>query len=231
MQYLGGKARIGKRLVEAMGANERPEGVAYVEPFCGACGVARHVIGRRILSDSNHYMIAFWKAIVGGWVPPSELSEEEYSAIKASPDEYPPELVAFAMVGCSFGGKWGAGYARYRRRSYAAMARRSTIKTARLLSGAEFRSGDYRDMMIPSGSLVYCDPPYRGTAIQRIWGSFDSDEFWEWAREKARENTVFVSEGAAPTWAEIVWEKELTRDMRKKGSKIRVDRLYRVPPP
>ena len=53
---------------------------------------------------------------------------------------------------------------------------------------------DYREVPIPEGSVVYCDPPYSGTNDYGM--DFDHDAFWEWAR--TREFPVWVSEYSAP---------------------------------
>ena len=53
---------------------------------------------------------------------------------------------------------------------------------------------DYRSVIIPSDSVVYCDIPYKGTASYDE-GGFDHDTFYEWAR---RRDNVFISEYLMP---------------------------------
>jgi len=53
---------------------------------------------------------------------------------------------------------------------------------------------DYREVVIPENSVVYCDPPYEGT--EGYGNKFDHTAFWEWVR--TREFPVFVSERSAP---------------------------------
>lgn len=56
---------------------------------------------------------------------------------------------------------------------------------------------DYRDVDIIQGSTVYCDIPYEGCAQYNVGkGSFDTDAFWEWAREL--DMPVVVSSYTAP---------------------------------
>jgi DNA adenine methylase len=43
-------------------------------------------------------------------------------------------------------------------------------------------------------SVIYCDPPYKGTA--GYLSDFDHDKFWDWARSQPY--PVFVSEYTAP---------------------------------
>lgn len=56
---------------------------------------------------------------------------------------------------------------------------------------------DYRDLPLPDGCVVYCDPPYAGTNGYGLHKSaFDHDAFWDWARRC--EVPLFVSEYTAP---------------------------------
>lgn len=56
---------------------------------------------------------------------------------------------------------------------------------------------DYRDVPLPDGCVVYCDPPYAGTNGYGLHKSaFDHDAFWDWARRC--EVPLFVSEYTAP---------------------------------
>lgn len=58
-------------------------------------------------------------------------------------------------------------------------------------------TGDYRNISIPDGAVVYCDPPYKGTE-EYVEGGFNHDEFWQWVREQSKNNPVYVSEYSAP---------------------------------
>ena len=53
---------------------------------------------------------------------------------------------------------------------------------------------DYRKVPIPEGAVVYCDPPYKGTA--KYLCEFDHDAFYQWAL--SRPFPVFISEYAMP---------------------------------
>ena len=52
----------------------------------------------------------------------------------------------------------------------------------------------YDEVAIKPNSVVYCDPPYKGTT--GYTRSFDHDRFWEWVRECP--HPVYVSEYTAP---------------------------------
>ena len=58
---------------------------------------------------------------------------------------------------------------------------------------------DYREVAIPKGAVVYCDPPYRGTKGYACRGGrtkFDHDVFWQWAKEQ--DELLVISEYYAP---------------------------------
>lgn len=56
---------------------------------------------------------------------------------------------------------------------------------------------DYRDVYIPDGAVVYCDPPYANTSD---YGSaFDHQAFYAWCRAVGKQHPVFVSEYWMPS--------------------------------
>ena len=103
--------RIKKQVSGYLNLIRKPE-QPYWEPFVGAAWILESVIGcgNKYASDANPYLVAMWKALQGGWVPPSTITESEYLVIKNTPDDHPPELVAFVGFGCSWGGKWFGGW-------------------------------------------------------------------------------------------------------------------------
>ena len=64
---------------------------------------------------------------------------------------------------------------------------------------------DYRDVVIPAGSVVYCDPPYKGT--REYLTPFDHAAFYDWLR--SRDYPVYVSEYAMPDDFVKIWEKSV----------------------
>lgn len=76
----------------------------------------------------------------------------------------------------------------------------SAVSSLRWLKGLRGNSPvtpsniDYREVKIPNDSVVYADPPYKGT--QQYGNLFDHDAFWEWCR--SREFPVYISEQEAP---------------------------------
>ena len=61
---------------------------------------------------------------------------------------------------------------------------------------------DYQDVPIPSGAVVYCDIPYKGTNVYDSCSAFDYERFYSWAL--SRDFPVFVSEYAMPEGFSVV---------------------------
>lgn len=231
MRYVGNKSRYAKYILEYMQPSLSTTDW-YVEPFCGALGVLESVTSKhRIANDSNPYLIALWKAVQSGWIPPENVSYEMYVDIRDNKDNYVPYLVGFVGFGCSFGGKFFGGYARSldnngNPRNYAAESVRNIKAMYPNIKDVVFFNRDYTHTPIPMNAVVYCDPPYANA--QDYGTTFNTDEFFNWCRWLTkRGNKVFISEYQAPEDFQCIWSKEVNNTLDKNtGSKQGVERLY-----
>jgi len=222
MRYLGGKSKLGKKIAQVL-EGLREEGQTYFEPFMGGAWVMQEMKGFRIGRDANLSLMTMFQQLQNGWIPPEEVSEEDYKNTKGKPTGN--AFQAFVQIGCSFGGKWGGGYARSPGRNYAKNAKNSLLKKMRNLRGVVFQYGDYKDTS-PSGMLIYCDPPYHGTTKFDGVDSFDHEEFWEVMRKWSKENTVVISEYNAPEDFVVIAEFPTKTDMRTNKSNARIEKLF-----
>jgi DNA adenine methylase len=208
MRYMGSKRRLAKYLLPII-LEYREPGQYYVEPFCGGMNMMEHVDGPRIANDSNHYLMAMWRALLDGWTPPTELSKDDYYKIRKYKDFYPDHLVGFVGFGCSFGGMWFSSYAQDKRGdNYCLQSHNSVIKQVKKLVDVKLFCGNYLDLYIPENSIIYCDPPYAGTTKYK--DDFDHDSFWVWCRRMSRRGyMVYVSEYNAPSDFVCVWQKQV----------------------
>lgn len=248
MQYQGGKSRIAKEIIEVINnevsrreeqnctsdcaSNRERESNVLVSLFCGTCSVESRAIGfdKIICNDNHEYLIAMLQGVQNGYELPDYIPEEQYRYIRDHKDE-DKVLTGFVGFGCSFGGRWFEGYARNKEHTnYAARSKRSLLKDmATLAPRATFICGDYRNVEIPKGAVVYADPPYRNTKkISRQ--SFDNDTFWEYMREISKDHQVFISEQTAPDDFECIWEKPVTRTLdRNKSNQFKTtEKLFRL---
>lgn len=226
VRYTGSKRRLVKHIMPIILKDRKP-GQWYVEPMVGGCNSFTVPALPKLGADANCYLIAMWRALQYGWQPPTTVTETEYQAIKAAPDDYPPQLVGFVGVGCSFGGKWFGGYARYKDTNYAAQSGRSVLKQLPDLRKAVFRCSDYKDLDIPPDSIIYVDPPYAGTTNAYL-NTVVEQEFWytcsKWAGQGHK---VYVSNYHAPKDWIPVWQGTLRSSLDlDTGSKHGLERLY-----
>lgn len=200
MRYLGGKSKIRKQVAAVLESLRKP-GQTYLEPFVGGGWVLQEMSGFRIAADVNEALITMYQALQHGWVPPDVVTEETFRRYKMTPGADDP-MTAFCLIGCSFGGDWGKGYAGNGKKASAATTRRSLLAQLPRIQDALIVHRHYADWR-PVDCLIYCDPPYAGTTSYGATGAFDHAAFWQVMREwRAAGNTVVMSEYQAPDdWA------------------------------
>ena len=223
MQYLGGKAKIAKQIVKFLSDNRNPNQL-FIEPFLGGCNILPLMDlpkwGNEIVPD----LVLFYQALQAGWLPPEDITEDDYKIIKQS--ESSP-LRGFTGIACSYSGKWFGGYARDNKgRNYAKNGKNAAIKLAPNLKLAKLTNLSYNEMDIPDGSLIYCDPPYFGTTGYK--NVFNHDDFWNWVRNLSERNTVFVSEYSAPDDFEIVFEIDRNLEMKNSSKTAETKRVEKI---
>lgn len=228
MQYQGGKGKLARHIVAQIENVRRSRTV--IEPFAGAFNITAALSGPRWANDADPRMVDLFQALLEGWTPPENVSEELYYDVKRNPQNHHPAMQAFVGCGCSFGGKWWGGPARCAEgKSYAAVAKRSLAKKVAKLQGVRITCQSYDAMELPSPSecILYCDPPYGDT--QGYDGKkFDSSAFWGWCESKAAEGyDLLVSEYSCPVSWPVLWEKPWKTSLSGSWAiKDRVERLY-----
>lgn len=232
---MGSKNRIAKHLLPIMLAECEKHGITkWVEPFVGGANMIDKVPSHyeRIGYDLNDHVIHALNGIRDDVeCLPDEISELYYkSVIGNKPDGF-TSLIRF---GASFGGKFENGYARGRAadgtaRDYWAETKRNAIKQSPKIQNVQFICDSYENLDFEN-CLIYCDPPYQGTTGYKT-GEFDHEKFFEWCREQAKRNIVFVSEYDAPDDFIEVWRGEVKKNFastRKKATHNAVEKLFRV---
>ena len=228
MQYLGGKHHVSKRILDAIKDTGVPRD-NYWEPFVGGansfCRIAPY-FWSAVGSDLCPDLILMWQALLDGWVPP-DIDEDQYRMLK---DAGPSALRAFAGYGCSFGGKWFAGYARHRTDAKHPYSQPETTRKVLLAQAATLLTHpditicemDYSEHSPMPGDVVYCDPPYPGT---RFRFHFDFDLFWSTMERWRRIGYVFVSSYDCPVEYDRYWP--LTKDLTMtRSAGAQADGLY-----
>ena len=224
MKYMGSKNRHAKEILAVI---PRQRDQIWVEPFVGGANVIDKVDNLRIGADINSYLIIMWKALQYGWIPPENISEDEYYSIRDlyNYKMWQPALYAFVGIACSFGAKWWGGYARSKTRNYCRESRDNVLRQIPKLQNVHFVCADYRHLYIPPKSLIYCDPPYMNATSYHP--RFDSRLFWQWCDRKVREgHRVYVSEHTAPSDWKCIWDKTVSYSVKKEAITKGIERLF-----
>lgn len=230
---MGGKFRLAKHfapiLVEALAKHDG----RFVEPFVGGFNLLP-ALGDAVSSakcyDIHSGLIVMYKAIQdGSFIPPENVSEDEYRKLKDAKDWSNP-LTAFAAFGCAYGGREFEGYARGAKgRNYAKGSRNTVMRKKKFMKNVNFQQRDYIDICIEKSSVVYCDPPYLGVKGYSS-GKFDHGRFYQWCEHMVADgHTVFVSEHNKPRSAwKVVWEKNRTINICAYRRVAMVELLFEV---
>lgn len=227
MIYMGSKSRYAKYLLPII-LKDRKKSQCYVEPFCGGCNLIDKVSGPRIASDNHYYLIKMWKALQRGWIPPKNVSEDEYEYIRYHKSLHDPALVGYVGFNASYAYKWFNGYCRHRegKRDYPRESYNNIIKQIPSIMGIEFSWASYTQLKVPENSIIYCDIPYYGTT--GYTSKFDHKRFWEWANHQAaRGHSLYVSEYTAPKGWSVLWSKTVKNTIAQTpGSKQGTEKLF-----
>ena len=81
-----------------------------------------------------------------------------------------------------------------RLQSLESLERLESLEGLQSLQSLESHQGDYSQVIIPDNSVIYCDPPYRGT--HEYLNSFDWGKFDDWCLGQSQQ--VFISEYSMP---------------------------------
>ncbi len=237
MKYPGSKNRHAKELLEVM-LPYRKAGMPWVEPMVGGCNMIQHVDNPRVGADAHSHLISMWQGLTdGSFIPPKHITSKQYDRYKTHFDwgftSLSAALIGYAGFNASYNGKFFGGYAgnvntleglRY----YSYEAYCNIQKQLPLLTGVVFINKHFEQLKFKVPSLIYCDPPYKGTMEYNGNKAFNHTTFWQWVRDKAQEgHTIFVSEYQAPSDFECIWSKEVTSNLKNHGdSKKEIERLF-----
>ncbi len=103
------------------------------------------------------------------------------------------------------------------------LQRLQSLQRLQRLQRLEVTRIDYRAVKIPAGSVVYADPPYRGTSVY-VCGDFDHDSFYAWCM--AQPFDIYISEYSMPTGFHEVLAIPHRSRLSGKANNAVVERLY-----
>lgn len=228
---MGSKARHAKEILPII-LKDRKEGQWYVEPFVGGCNMIDKVDGNRIGADINEPLISMWESLQNGWTPPDYVEPNTYKSIRENQSTCRKDVLGWVGHCCSYNGKWFGGFAgkittkEGNYRNYQTEAINAVTKQQVKLVGVQFHCCTYDALDLPRNSIIYCDPPYKGTTKYK--DDFDHEKFYDWCREKRKEgHIIFISEYRMPEDFKCVWQKQVNSSLTKDtGSKKAIEKLF-----
>lgn len=230
---MGSKSRIAKFIVPIIQKYIDENNItSYIEPFVGGANMIEHINCKTKFGyDTNYYLIEFFKQLQQGWNPLDNINmtKELYNDIKDNKGKYQPCMVALAGFCATYNAKWFGGYAGIVKtkigteRNYYDEAVRNVLKQIKNLKDVQFETKNYKDLDMHN-SVIYCDPPYENTTKYK--DDFNHQEYWDWVREKSKDNVVFCSEYNAPDDFIQIWSKELTTTLDKSSRKKDIEKLF-----
>jgi DNA adenine methylase len=233
MRYFGGKAKIGVKIADILKKiinKHQDQGQdhldGYIEPFCGALGVLRHMTDTQLdcyASDICNDLILLWSLVQKGKFKNPHITEKDWLRLKNSKKD--SALKAFAGFGCSFGGQWFSGFSNnFEDKDHSTISYNSIMKKiAPYIKDVQFNCLDYRDYtkyLKNKKFLIYCDGPYMNTEHKFSTtnkNKFDYDEFWSIMRLWTKMGSiVFVSEYNAPSDFICIFEIKINNGINAK---------------
>lgn len=218
MRYMGSKRRIWKYISPTI-LKGREENQYYVEPFCGGCNSIAQVDGNRIASDINPYLMEMWKGLLKGEEYPEEIPRETFIKAKIAYKNTDYTNYSVAMIGwigymASYNGIFYHSYSGIGSdgKDYVKASMDNIKKQLPLMNGITLDCCSYDELNIPDRSIIYCDPPYKGTS--GYGAKFEYDKFYDWCFSKKDEGQkVYISEYSMPTEFKCVWSMDVSNSL------------------
>lgn len=248
MRYCGSKRRFMKYLKPILMEHLDDEKKLFVDAFGGGMNVISEIDHKNKMAiELNRYVCALWKHIqhygTGLLEAYSSMTEQDYYSIKQhylnNDGVYPDWLIGFAGTCCSYGGAWFNGYAHFNPKKNedhikeAFNGLKKQVNSFKYFEDTVFINASYNEsyneVMFPSNSVIYCDPPYESTKSYET--DFNHIEFWDWVRKMSKNgHYVYVSEYSAPDDFKCIWQMKKKDGMgtTKKGRKqnTKIEKLF-----
>ena len=225
MRYMGSKSRFAKELIPIIQSYITEDTKGYLEPFVGGANVIDKIkCNNKIGCDIHKQLIALLnKAKDNVDDIPDIISYETYKEVKSNKEKYEDWYVGLVGFCASFSARYFEGYARAKRNDNSGKVSEEAIrnlkKQAPLLKDIELKCCNFLDLPKDKikGYVIYCDIPYKGTTKYKT-EPFPYEEFYIWANEMAKYNTVLVSEYNMPSNFKCIWEKDIKVNIDKNGN-------------
>lgn len=246
MIYMGSKKRLQKYIAPILNKLIKDnEIINYVEPFVGGANMIEAIECKyKVGYDNNKYLISLLNYVVINGLEglPKIITRDFYSAVRDSYNKedggYEDYLIGYVGFMASYNGRFfDGGYSGHaimvkgktKPRDYIAKTIENLQRQILSIKNIDFIYSDYTQINV-SDSVIYCDPPYRGTKKYTTSKKFNHEEFYDWCRKMSKRNIVVVSEYEMPKDFTLLWQKTLKTNLHdtlsNSGKKDKTERLF-----
>jgi len=247
MKYMGSKARVAKSIIPIMLKGNY--GFPFIDAFTGGANIIDKIPSeiKRIACDNNKYLISLYKSLQTGYLGVEEINKELYSIARNCYNNKTNTIDGFylsdteiAWIGymASANGRFfEGGYSGISKtkigteRNYIKESISGIKKQLPNLKGIMFYCGDFLSISPQEKSIIYCDPPYKGTKQYATSKDFDYNAYYDKIRELSNMgHKVFCSEYEMPQDFICIWQQELKSSLSANGfaggNKISTEKLF-----
>lgn len=226
MTFQGSKAKYSKYICPIIQKTIDDNQIdTFIDGFVGGANIIKNIkCKNRIAIDNNKYLIALWKFLQEhpNYEFPEYPNRQEWDNCK-NKLETKDWYIGLVSIFCSnMTGGFPAGYdsmgLRYNGRI------RNCKKDLPLLTDVNFIYDDYHSLIDYNNVVIYLDPPYVNTHKYN-YKNFDTNEFWNFARDLSKHNYVFISEQIAPDDFQSIWSLDIKHNIRG-NMRIATENLY-----
>lgn len=240
MNFVGSKNKISKYLKPIIESYITDKTKYYIEPFVGGANMIDKInFENKIGSDIHKELIALlnWMKDDVSSIPDT-FSEEEYLEVKFNRDKYDDKYIGLIGFCGAYGASFMTGFAKSNdnkgnKRDMPSERIRNIKKQSANIQNIRFEHCNYLDYdpCLLKNSVIYCDPPYRGTFGYNNNGKndFNHDEFYDWCKKMSKNNIVLISEYNMPSEDfECIWEKKVKVNVKNSTKNGRLDKIERL---
>lgn len=231
MRYNGGKSIIGKRISQEL-LKYKGNKEIYIEPFCGALGVLRHMSKHFNICyayDACPDIIMLWQSIKDKKFPNPNMTKELFNELKN--DKNPSALRGYAGFACSFGGIWQSTYTNEDNNKLY----QNILKYHDKIQNVIFECLDYKQVLkkhninMINNNLInfyYMDPPYINTMCTYPTIKFNHIEFYNIIKDI--NDIIIISEFCTPLNInyETIWTYKRIKNSNNSKTKSSIKEYY-----
>lgn len=209
---MGNKSRIAKDIIYHFKDIIEAEGIEnFYEPFCGSCALSVGImssvnnIKNFYCNDINKDLIALFNRLQTHTIEYKHITKEHYDDVRAhwykGSNKYESWYYAYVGFVWSFRASWFSSYVNEfndsegRTVTASLSSHMSLVNDVQYIKRIKYTNNNFYDMDIKPNSIIYCDAPYFDTKQYRGANTkFDFKRYYEWLKELAKNNLVFISE-------------------------------------